>query len=157
MKSLPPHQILFSFLLVVSTLEYTLYLVFQMISYKVERWLNHLLAIRHNVYSLNDFGNETWNVGCTFTLGDNSNLYMSLNTRSTIGNKHANLYMNFGVRPLGIMKSSHSTTPFGPPHTPRRIFQDWLTFRSVFGFFQQILHQDLFTLLSQVLNILVEI
>ena len=52
----------------------------------------------HNVSSLNGFGSETWNVECTLILGGNSNLNTYLNTRSTIGNRPANLDMNFKVR-----------------------------------------------------------
>jgi hypothetical protein len=38
------------------------------------------------MFSLNDFGNETWDIKCTLISGSNSNLYMSLNTYSAMEN-----------------------------------------------------------------------
>jgi hypothetical protein len=45
MKTRHPTKYYFLFSLMVLTLEDALYRVLQMISYKVMRWLNHLLAI----------------------------------------------------------------------------------------------------------------
>ena len=52
-------QFLFYFLLGVPTLEDALYLIFQIISLKIERWPYPLVAIGHKLSSLNDINNET--------------------------------------------------------------------------------------------------
>ena len=66
---------------------------------KSEGGLITCLQSGHKVISLNGFSNETWNVGCTLISSGNSNLYMFLNTRSTMGNEAPILGMNFGMRP----------------------------------------------------------
>ena len=51
------------------------------------------------LYSLNGFSNEKWNVKCTLISGSNFNLYMSLNTQSSIGWKlysHVPFFNLFG-------------------------------------------------------------
>ena len=105
-SSLYPHDfakysITFFLLLEVLTIEGALYIIFQMTSYKVQRWPIHLFEIGPQGANRKQFRDENWNVGRILILGGNSNLYLSLNTCSTIRNGAPTLDINLGVRPYG--------------------------------------------------------
>ena len=135
MESPPLHQVLLSFSVGVPTLEDALYLIFQMICYKLGGGLITCLRLGHEVSSLNCFSNETCNIRCTLILGGNSNLYTSLDICSTIGNKPPNLDMNFGVRPLEIVKLFTFNNTIWPTSYSTSQLPALTCFHSVFGFF----------------------
>lgn len=90
----------------------------------------------YNVYFLNGLNIGTWNVGCILISGGNSNLYLSLNTRSTIENGHPWIWISsLEWGHWASWSCVHWTTLFGPSHTPLCIFRRWLALSSTFGFF----------------------
>ena len=126
--------------------------MFQMTSYKVGGCLFTSLQSGHKVSSLNGLCNEIWNVGCNLILGGKSNLYMSLNIHSTMENKAPILDVNFGVRPLGKVKL-FTFNNISLAHLILHI----ASYGVVLLFVATLDFQDLFTLLGQVLTILVEL
>ena len=87
------------------------------------------LQSRLKVSSLYGFSIETWNVGCTLIWGDNSNLYMFLNTHSMMGNKPANMDMNFKVRPITLRKGNLYKMNYTKVHEANAAFSNWCNFQ----------------------------
>ena len=87
----------------------------------------------HKVLVLYCFSSETWNVRCTLISGVNSNLYTSLNTRSTMENGPAKFDINFGMRPLSKVELSTFNNTFWPTSYPFHVLWHWLGFGIVFG------------------------